>query len=90
MNIHPPNKAVNHLISSYDYSTGRKVEAVGAYLIKNSKGEGEKKKKSLSQAIGRTGRRSMAVKSRSQRERERERESVRRAEEGKQLRFTPE
>ena len=41
-----------------------KRKAVSAYLIKNSKGEGRKrknKKKSLSQAVGRTGRSSMGV-----------------------------
>ena len=38
-------EAAEHLISSYDWYRKKKTEAVNAYLIKNSKGEGGRKKK---------------------------------------------
>ena len=43
MSIQPATKAVEHLISSYNwYRKTEKTDAIKAYLIKNSKGEGEK------------------------------------------------
>ena len=41
MSIQPANKAVEHLISSYNWYCKKKTDAVRAYLVKNSKGEGE-------------------------------------------------
>ena len=43
MSIQPVNKAVEHLINSYDQYWKRK--AVNAYLIKNRKGEEKEKDK---------------------------------------------
>ena len=43
MSIQPVNKAIKHLINSYDQYWKRK--AVNAYLIKNRKGEGKGKEK---------------------------------------------
>ena len=46
MSIQPANKAAEHLISSQLWLISeKKTEAVNAYLIKNSKGEGEGEKK---------------------------------------------
>ena len=45
MNIQPANKAAEPLISSYDSSRKKHTEAANAYLIKNSKGEGQGKRK---------------------------------------------
>ena len=62
MSIQPVNKAAEHLINSTPV-LGKK--AVNAYLIKNSKGEGEGRKKEeegkLSQVVRRTGRSCMGV-----------------------------
>ena len=52
MSIQPATKAVEHMISSYKRKENRKekvlekrTEAVKAYLTKNSKGDGEEKRR---------------------------------------------